>query len=369
MEALTARGLTKAYGNRVALNKVNISIRQGEKVAIVGSANCGKTTALRLFAGLAIPTSGECYVLGSSPTYDAHKVHSYTGFVTDTARLYENMTLNENLSLYAKLNGLDVNDSVERISFLLHSLDIFSSRDKPVSKLSTSAQQKANLARALIHSPKILLFDEPTEGLDKETTDTVKKMIDTIGVTEDATSVICTRHLHHAQLMCDKYLIMKDGEIITRGTLEELRLGCGLNYKAVFRISDESDPPAGFEFTDDGSWVLEIQDEEEMSKLISKSVLAGCDIREAVIKKPTLEEVYDEYITGRYLKVSENIGKRNAESRAQNKSRAEVVKSPNLTEDYSDSAITEEFREEYSSAISEQERITGELSRDREEGV
>jgi len=297
LDAVTAYDLKKKYAGFTALHGLNLEITKGSVFSIVGSAGCGKTTALRLFAGLCEPTGGECTVLGYSPYHEPRRLHELMGVVTETTRLYEKMTINQNLQFFAKLYGIEVNDAIDRISFLLHRLDIWEYRDKPVKDLPTSVLQKANISRALVHKPKILLLDEPTEGLDMETTLLVRGMIAHIVTEEEATVLITTRHLLHAQALSENYAIMEKGELIARGTLESLRRISGLKIKAALRLAEGSAPPAGF-FNRDGLWMKNIGQESEMPVLLSKAMQEGCKVYEANIIYPTLENIYDAFLNG-----------------------------------------------------------------------
>lgn len=297
LDAITAYDLKKKYAGFTALHGLNLEITRGSVFSIVGSAGCGKTTALRLFAGLCEPTGGECTVLGYSPYHEPRRLHELMGVVTDTTRLYDRMTVNQNLHFYAKLYGIEINDAIDRISFLLHRLDIWEYRDKLVKDLPTNALQKANISRALIHKPKILLLDEPTEGLDMETMLLVRGMIAHIVTEEEATVLITTRHLIHAEALSENYAIMEKGELIARGTLESLRRMSGLKIKAALRLADDSAPPAGF-FRKDDLWMKNIQQESEMPALIQKAMQEGCKVYEANIVHPTLENIYDAFLNG-----------------------------------------------------------------------
>lgn len=295
LDAVTAYDLKKKYAGFTALHGLNLEITKGSVFSIVGSAGCGKTTALRLFAGLCEPTGGECTVLGYSPYHEPRRLHEQMGVVTDTTRLYDKMTVNQNLQFFAKLYGVDANDAIDRISFLLHRLDIWEYRDRMVKDLPTSALQKANISRALIHKPKILLLDEPTEGLDMETTLLVRGMIAHIVTEEEATVLITTRHLVHAETLSENYAIMEKGELVARGTLESLRRMSGLKIKAALRIADGSAKPVGF-FQRDGLWMKNIQQESEMPALLQKAMQGGCQVFEANILYPTLEDIYDAFL-------------------------------------------------------------------------
>lgn len=293
MDAILTYDLCKHYkdSDRSALHMLNLQVQTGQMLAIVGSANSGKSTALRLFAGLSTPSSGECTVMGYSPQYELQRVHAITGVVLENARLYENMTLQENLQFFAKLNRLDGYDAVDRISFLLHKLDIWSMRDTQVGSLPTSGKQRANYARALLHRPRLVLLDEPTNSMDRETTDLVKALVEHLVQEEEATVVVGTRHLAHAQKICNSFAILRDGVLQAKGNLDTLRKRFGLSYQAVFQIAENTPVPQGFLRLGD-SFTKKIQTEKEMPALLKMLIQSGCNVFDAKIVKPSLSDVY-----------------------------------------------------------------------------
>lgn len=304
MSAIFTFNLTKEYGDFFALDDLSITIEEGERFAFVGEANCGKTTAIRLLSGLASPTNGECSILGYNPQHDMAKVHEVSGVVLESAKLYGHMTVTENLQFFAKAHNVDSNDAMDRISFLLHKLEAWDYRDEKIQNVPTSVAQKANIARALIHKPKVLLLDEPTDGMNIETTAAVKGLIDHLVEEEGATLLMCTRHHFHAESICDRFAIMQEGVVIARGTIDELRANSGLKSRAVIRIADDSDPPTGFEYNEDGRWYREITSEEEMPQIIARAV-SESKVTEAVIEKPHLDSIYEQYVTGKYKDIEE----------------------------------------------------------------
>lgn len=291
MDAIIALNLSKKYDDNFALQDLNLRVDQGERFAMVGEAGCGKSTALRLFAGLATPSSGECTVMGFSPVFEAQKVHATTGVVTETAKLYNYLSIRDNLSFFGGMQGVDSYDAVDRISFLLHGLDIWEYRDKLPAELPTSAIQKANLARALIHYPQLLLLDEPTNGMNIVTLEVINSMITKLAAQTGMTTFLSTRFYSHAQQLCDQYAIMENGSLRATGDLETLRRRCGLSYRAVFKLAPQDTPPE--EFSQEGdSWTKMISDEGEMPKLIDRLYNANCSIYEAAIVKPSLKDIY-----------------------------------------------------------------------------
>lgn len=304
MAVISAYQLSKTYGNKTALSDFNLQIASGEIFALLGPESSGKTTFLRILAGIVEQTEGKCSVLGHSPKTDFSRLHAVMGTATETAALYPEMTLERNLRFFANLHNVGEDDAIDRISFLLHTLDIWGYREYKAKNLPTNAAQRANIARALIHSPKVLLLDEPTAAMDRETTESVKNIIDHITYQEGVTSLICTRYPEQAEKICTRFGIMNDSTLLTKGTMKELLLSSGIPYTANLKLSDNSPAPANF-VKIDGVWQRNIASEGDMPQIISSAVSQGCRIYEASVVKPSLAQICDAFITGKYLETEE----------------------------------------------------------------
>lgn len=303
MDAITAFDLTKEYGGKAVLAGLNLQVPQGEAFGCIGKRGCGKTTLIRLLSGLARPTSGECTVLGLSPIHEPKRLHGVVGTVLDSARLYTGMTLWENLRFFAGLHGLDDNDTLERSSLLLHKLDIWEGRDLPVEQLPTGVLRRASLARALIHSPKILLVDEPSGGLDQETAQGIQRMLAYAAEEEGTSLFLCSSNMGYAQRFCQNFAILKDGSLLAKGDLESLRDGAGVCFRAQLRLAEDCPGPVGFRFVD-GFWEKELESKKDMPKIIAQAVEEGLSLYEARIVHPTLEEIFTAWSEGRRKKVN-----------------------------------------------------------------
>lgn len=304
MDTIVTYDLSKQYGNKLALSGLNLQVPEGQAFACVGREHSGKTTLIRLLSGLCRPTSGECSVLGFSPVFETAKLCKAAGVVLDTARLYEHMTVSENLRFFAGINGVDENDALDRLSFLLHKLDIWESRDGKVDDLPTGVVRRASLARALMHSPKVLLLDEPSEGMDWETGDSVKELLSYLVSQEGVTVLLGTRNMEYAQETCGGFALLQEGTLLAKGDLESLRRGAGVRYRAVLRLAEGETPPKGFRFFD-GEWQKEIPSEKELPAIISRVVSEGKQLYEARLNSPTLEEIYTAYLAGGLYRGSE----------------------------------------------------------------
>ncbi len=297
MDAIVTYNLSKTYHTRQALSGLNLQIPEGQAFACVGPERSGKATLIRLLSGLTRPTSGECSVFGLSPSFEADKLHAVAGTVLDSARLYEHLTVSENLSFFAGLNGVEENDALDRLSFLLHRLDIWESRDIKVDDLPTSVAHRACLARALMHRPRVLMLDESEQDLDLEAADSVKELLRYLTTQEGSAVLLCTEDMDYAQEACEYFGLLQEGVLLAKGTIEELRRGAGVRFRAVLRLGEGDAPPRGFHMAD-GRWEKEIDSEEELPKLISQVVKEGKQLFEAHLARPTLEEIYAAFLAG-----------------------------------------------------------------------
>ncbi len=297
MDAIVTYDLSKQYGSTPALCGLNLQVPEGTAFACVGRENSGKTTVIRLLSGLCRPTMGECEVLGLSPFFEPEKLHAVVGTVLDTARLYERMTVSENLRFFAGLNGVDENDALDRLSFLLHKLDIWESRDGRVDDLPTGVVFRASLARALMHSPRVLLLDDPSDGLDRETGDSVRELVSHLVCQEGVTVLLCTENMEYAQSLCGGFALLQNGTLLAKGDMEGLRRGAGVRCRAVLRLEEGASPPKGFR-RNGAVWVKAIASEQEMPKTISQAVSEVRKLYEARFEEPTLEEIYAAFLEG-----------------------------------------------------------------------
>ncbi len=297
MDAVVTYDLTKEYGGKASLAGVNLQVPQGEAFACVGGKDSGKTTLIRLLSGLCLPTMGECSVLGLSPSHESQRLHQLAGTVLAGAKLYGNMTLWENLRFFAGLYGLDDNDALERSSFLLHKLDIWEGRDLRVDDLPTGVLRRASLARALMHSPRLLLMDGPSGALDSETAAAIESLLSCVAREEGVTLFLCTSDRAVAQSLCRSFAILKGGVLLAKGDLEALRRGAGVRFRAQLRLGEGARGPAGFRQKGD-FWEKEIPSEKAMPEIIAQAVGDGLPLFEARLLSPGLEEICTAYLEG-----------------------------------------------------------------------
>jgi ABC-2 type transport system ATP-binding protein len=293
--AISAKNLTKSYdGQTFALNDLSLDIPQGGVFGFLGPNGAGKTTTVKLLTGLLKPTKGECRVLDLIPQKKPCEVHRLCGVMTETARMYGQLTGMQNLVFFAQASGMTKEACNQRAAELLKELDLWDARDKTLSAYSTGMEQRLSLARALINRPQVLFLDEPTSGLDPESAQAVNSLIITLAKNAGTTVFLCTHQLRYAQDICSSYGIIEKGSLLATGDLPTLCKNIGCRIKAGFRLA-EGDSLDGFTAAD-GWWQTEVQQEEDMPQLLRKVVQDGHDIFEARLVQPTLEDVYFAYV-------------------------------------------------------------------------
>lgn len=220
--AIEVAGLTKYYGHIVALRGVNLRVKRGESVTIFGPNGAGKTTLIKVLASILKPSSGVVRVNGVELKGDLTPFRREIGLVTHKTLLYESLTAYENLKFYGQMYrvpGLE-----ERIEEVIEEVGLMHRRHSQVKTFSRGMQQRLALARAILHRPSILLFDEPYSGLDPGAIRSFGKLLERL-LTGERTVVMTTHDLSHGLEVCDSVAIMVGGRITyhkARGELEPM---------------------------------------------------------------------------------------------------------------------------------------------------
>ena len=216
---IQVEGLTKLYGEFVAVNELSFSVQPGEVMGLVGPNGAGKTTTLRCLAGIIPPTRGTVRVGGHDIVRDALAAKKQLAFFTDEPRLFDYLTVWQHLNFVARIYQVPGYESIGRE--LLEELEIANKRDALPGELSRGMKQKLAIACGLLHSPKVIYFDEPLTGLDPLG---IRRMKDSIlKRARDGAAIIISSHLLHlVQEICSRLLILKNGRKIIDGTLEEV---------------------------------------------------------------------------------------------------------------------------------------------------
>ena len=222
------KGLKKSFGNTTVLEDINLSVNKGETVVILGKSGQGKSVTIKCIAGLMTQDDGSLKVFGEEVKdleEDALKdLRCRLGFLFQGAALYDSMTVRDNLIFPLKrvLKIKDRKEIEERCREVLDAVGLTDAIDKMPSDLSGGMRKRMGLARTLIVKPEIILYDEPTTGLDTITSREISELILDMRKQYQTTSVIITHDIPCARITADRVLIMNDGKFIAEGTFEEL---------------------------------------------------------------------------------------------------------------------------------------------------
>lgn len=223
---ITVCQLTKEYedlrrGRFVAVDRVSFEVKAGEIFGLLGPNGAGKTTVLRILSTVLEPTSGQALVGGYDVVRNPAAVRRQIGFVSSNTAIYDRMSAREMIEYFGRLHGMDGAQLDRRLSELFEQLQMQDFGDLPGSKMSTGMKQKVSIARALVHDPPVLIFDEPTLGLDVLVARSLLAVIRRLR--EDGKCIIFSTHImREVERLCDKIGIMHRGQLLDTGTLAEL---------------------------------------------------------------------------------------------------------------------------------------------------
>lgn len=292
MGAITAQQLTKSYdGKNHALDALDLDIAQGETYGLLGCSGSGKSTVVKLLAGLFRPTQGSCAVMGIDPGKQPEKVHRLCGVLLPSAQMYTSMSGQENLRFFGQAAGMPGDEVLARSTELMKDLGIWEARDALVQQYSTSMRQRLSMARALMHRPRVLLMDEPGSGLDPEGMNAVFSLLAALAREEGMTVLLCTHRPRIAQRICRRFGVLHAGRLIAQGDLPALCRAAGCAPRARFHLP-AGDTLPGWTDKGMGYWEKELQNIEEMPALLREAVGAGHAVYEARLLRPGVEDAY-----------------------------------------------------------------------------
>ncbi len=230
---IETKGLTKKYGEFTAVDSLNLQVEPGEIFGILGPNGAGKTTTILMLLGLTEPSSGEVNVMGFDPSRQPLSVKSQAGYIPDQVGFYDDLTARENLAYIARLNGIPRLESDQRIERALGKVGLSDVGSKPVGTFSRGMRQRLGVADVLIKQPRLIIMDEPTQGLDPEL---VRGFLDlTRELAEEGITILISSHLlHQVQEICDRVGLFHRGRMVLQGTVAELArnvLGAGYHVR------------------------------------------------------------------------------------------------------------------------------------------
>ncbi|MGE0327111.1 MAG: ABC transporter ATP-binding protein [Polyangiaceae bacterium] len=236
---IEARGLSRTFGDHVAVEDLSLRIEAGEVFGLLGPNGAGKSTSVRLLCGLIAPTAGSAELAGVDVVKSPAQVRSKVGILTETPGLYEKLNAEENLRFFAELYELPVASIGERVQHVLELVQLWDRRSEAVGGFSKGMRQRVAIARALLPEPPVLFLDEPTSGLDPVTARAVRELIARLR-SEGRTIVLCTHNLDEAERLCDRVGVL-NRRLLRVDTPERLRREL---YAQVTRIELDQLTPA-----------------------------------------------------------------------------------------------------------------------------
>jgi len=226
--SVQVESLSKSFGNQTVLKAINLEVAEGETLSVLGRSGTGKSVLLKLIIGLYKPDSGSIRVNGEEvtklPLKELNEVRKKVGFLFQQAALYDSLSIEENIAFPLRRHSKISNDERgKRVRELLASVGMEQDAHKLPAELSGGMQKRVGLARALALDPDILLFDEPTAGLDPITAAEIDDLILRLQKERQMTSVVVTHDIHSARAVSNRLALMRDGQVLIEGTFEELK--------------------------------------------------------------------------------------------------------------------------------------------------
>ncbi len=311
---IEARGLTKRYGDTVAVDGLDLEIGRGEVFGLLGPNGAGKTTTILMLLGLTEPTEGTVRVLGLDPARDPLAVKRRVGYLPDAVGFYEGLSGRENLRYTARLNRMDPTEAEERIDVLLERVGLADAADRPAGTYSRGMLQRLGIADALVKDPEVLILDEPTAAIDPEGVSEMLGLIRTLATEQGVTQLISSHHLQQVQEVCDRVAIFVSGRIIAAGTTHELALAGTGPERLELRIDgDREDLVRALEGVDGveeirrgrrpGSWEV-VLERAATGDAVRALVTGGVEVLELRRASEDLDEIYHRY----FQEVNADVG-------------------------------------------------------------
>jgi len=220
--AIQTHRLSKAYGELIAVDNLNLSIRAGEVFGLLGPNGAGKTTTILMLLGLSEPTSGRAEVVGFDPTRQPLEVKRRVGYLPDDVGFYGELTGRQNMRYTAALNGIDKHEANDRIGELLEQVGLGDAADRRVEQYSRGMRQRLGLADALVKDPSVVILDEPTAAIDPAGVTEVLALIQTLARENGVTVLLSSHLLHQVHQVCDRIAIFNQGRILAQGRMAQL---------------------------------------------------------------------------------------------------------------------------------------------------
>ena len=298
--AIVTQNLSRHFGSVRAVEHLNLEVPHGIVFGFLGPNGAGKTTTIRLLLGLLAPTSGSSRVLGCDTATQADEIRARTGALLEHHGLYERMSAEDNLEFYGRIYRMPAAQRLARIRELLEHIGLWERRKDLVGSWSRGMKQKLAVARTLLAKPALVFLDEPTAGLDPLASVALREDLESLAGMEGVTIFLNTHNLAEAEKLCQQVGVIRDGKLLTVGSVEELRLNSG-NPSAVIIGSGFSEialadlrtnPDVKSAEVSDHRLTVEFARSVEMAPIVSLLVGKGAQVEEVRKGQASLEDVF-----------------------------------------------------------------------------
>lgn len=308
---IRTRGLSKRYGDRLAVDGLDLEVREAEVFGLLGPNGSGKTTTILMLLGLTEPSAGEIAVLGLDPRRQPISVKRRVGYLPDSVGFYDEYTARENLRYTVRLNGKQSVESEAKIEHALARMGLADAIDRRVSTFSRGMRQRLGLAEIVLRAPRIAILDEPTIGLDPAGAQEFLDMVLTLKH-EGMSVLLSSHHLHQVQAICDRVGLFSRGRMVLHGTVDELAdQVLGASWRVHLEARGEglaaalrTVPGVGRVSEEHGyRWLVEA-DQDVRPALVRAALDAGAEVRAIQMERPGLDEVYAKYFRSTFAGAS-----------------------------------------------------------------
>ncbi len=304
---IDVKDIHKSYGNNHAVNGLSFSIKDGECYGLLGPNGAGKSTTINMLSTLFPPDSGEININGLDAKKNIEQVKKILGVVPQEIALYSNFTAWENMLFWGGLHSISADALHKKAEELLKLVGLSDRKDEKVKSYSGGMKRRINLACALLHSPKILLLDEPTVGVDPQSRNMIFELIEHLN--KDGMTIIYTTHyMEEAERLCDRIGIIDCGVIVAQGTLEELKTQSEIQDVIVMHCTQTPNELAittklnlEVKVTDHTIYIQTGDSKKDLTRCVVSCSEAGYEIHHIDIQKANLENVFLK-MTGKQLR-------------------------------------------------------------------
>jgi ABC-2 type transport system ATP-binding protein len=294
--AISVDQISKSYGDFVAVNDLSLEVKTGSIFGLLGPNGAGKSTTIRMIVNITIPDSGRVTLFGQPMSA---KLQERVGYLPEDRGLYKKMKVGEQLAFFAELKGISRQESQKRIEAWLDRIEMTEWKNKKWEELSKGMQQKVQFVSTILHSPDLVILDEPFTGLDPISASLLKEIVH--GLKEKNKTIIFSTHLmEQAEELCDEICLINHGRKLLGGPVREIKRGFGWRYVAIDGENFEEtlkNNPLVKEFTPNRDHTkIFLQDGADPQALLQQLVGAGARITKFEMVAPSLNEIFIESV-------------------------------------------------------------------------